>query len=345
MLGRPADPVLRCLSAFIVFLLAAAGSVSSGRQSPIRVETALVQVPVLVRDFAGRPVADLPAGDFEVTDDGVRQEVSFFDRSQQGLRTALVLDTSKSTVTVLPRIRAAAGKFLEQLGPGDQATVFTCDAGVRRVCRLTSDREILRDAVRGVRPGDIVGSRIRDGIRGAVAELATAGGRKVLVVLSDGQDYGSETLPENLQGLLAESNVVVFPILYTVDQRELARKLFGIKSRLPKNIDDRDIRGLKWKEREKQAAEFMEGLSAATGGSFHRIELSDLRSVFSEIVRELKEQYWLGFYPVPARRDGELHTIVVRVRRDGVSVRHRPSYRIGVSKPVPGSPGRIEYEE
>jgi Ca-activated chloride channel family protein len=329
---QPVEPVVRALVR-IAAVLSIVAAASSGQEPQIRVATTLVQVPVLVRDSTGRQVPGLAAGEFEVTDDDVRREISFFERTEQGLRAALVLDTSKSTVTVLPKIRKAAERFVAELGVGDQATVFTCDSEVRRVCRLNADRETLREAVRGVRPGDLVGSRIRDGIRAAAVELAAAGGRRALIVLSDGQDYGSEIPSDSLEGLLAESNVVVYPILYTVDQRELARKLFGVKSRIPRDADDRDIRGLRWKEQEKLAAQFMEELATASGGSFHRIEVSDLKRVFSTIVRELKEQYWLGFYPLPSRRDGELHQIAVRVRREGVSVRHRPSYRIGLPKP------------
>jgi VWFA-related protein len=261
-----------------------------------------------------------------VLDDGVPREIALFAASPEPLRLALVLDTSKSTISVLDDIRQAARKFLDRMRPPDQAMVITFDSEVRLRRRLTSDKSSLLEAIAEIRAGDYVGSRLRDAVvDAAVRQFGSVGGRKAILLLSDGQDYGSEVTETEFRGAMAAANTVVYTVLYQVDPRELMRKLFGVKSRAP--AGDRGLSPA-WQGREREAEDLMRTLAASSGGGFYPAKISDLNKVFGDIEQDLRQQYWLGFQPEASRQDGAAHSIEVRVSRGAAVVRYRPSYRI-----------------
>jgi VWFA-related protein len=324
--------VLRLLAAAgLLSLLATlyAGDGISGdarAQTPFKVRAALVEVPVVVTDPQGGLVVGLKREDFTVLDDGVPREISLFEASHEPLRIALILDTSKSTVTVLDDIRKAARKFLDRMKPEDEAMVMTFDSEVRLRRRLTSDRDNLLEAVSEIRPGEYVGSRLRDAVYdAAVRRFESVAGRKAILLLSDGQDYGSEVAEAEFKGAMAASNTVVYSVLYQIDPREVMQKLFGVKSRTPGG--DRGLNPA-WRGREKEAEDLMRGLAVSSGGGFYPVKMSDLNKVFAAIERDLRQQYWLGFQPDASRQDGATHAIQVKINRAGTTIRHRPSYRI-----------------
>jgi Ca-activated chloride channel family protein len=291
-------------------------------QQPIRVQTALVSVPAIVSDGAGRYIPGLSAADFRLLDDGEPQQISFFAATDEPLNIALLLDTSKSTVTVLDKIKQAALRFLRQLRPNDRALVATFDSSVSVLCPMTDDRKDLEESIRAAKPGRYVGSKLRDAIV-AVTEkrLKPILGRKAIILLSDGQDYGSEAPVENVVSTATESGTVVYTVLYSIDPREAMKKLFGVSVR-------RTSPGREWRERERLALEAMQQLSSDSAGRLYRVELTDLDETFAHISEELRHQYLLAFYPGRTRLDGNPHNLSVEVSRPGAVVRSRANYRV-----------------
>src|SRR5262249_18681810 len=109
------------------------------KDTPLKVQTTLVSVPVIVSDRSGRYLSGLKAGDFRLYQDKVEQPVSVFDAVEEPLNVALLIDTSISTIPVLDDIKKAGERFLRELRTQDRAMIVAVDYDVHVLCQLTSD--------------------------------------------------------------------------------------------------------------------------------------------------------------------------------------------------------------
>ena len=291
----------------------------------IRVQTTLIQVPVIVSASKGGPVPGLKAEDFQLYDDGDARPLAFFAASSEPIRIALVLDTSKSTVTALNAIRKAAAGFLEQLRPQDQAMIVAFDSEVQVVWPFSSDQKVLKQALKGIEIGPNVGTRMYDAVvQVADKFLRPAQGRKAMILLTDGQDYGSKATPNEMLHAVLDSGVVVYPLFYSIDQRELAKRLAGIN--LPRKAGP----GV-WEKEERAAAALLGRMAAESAGTFFHAETTDLKKTFALVAEELRLQYLLAFYPDPVRLDGATHSLKVVLSRPELVSRARLHYQIAKS--------------
>jgi Ca-activated chloride channel family protein len=294
----------------------------------IRVESALVGVPVVVTDDRGRYVPGLSGADFKLYQDDAPQPFSFFAAADEPIRIGLLLDTSKSTITVLNKIKKAARDFLRNMRPQDQCFVVSFDAEIKYLCPFTTDQRELEDAVRRAKVGGYTGTRMRDAIVEAMHnKLRSTLGRKAIVLLTDGQDFGSEASGAELLNAVAASNTVLYPIHYSVDPRKVMR-LFGVRSRLPSYTPgDKHGPYAAWDERADEAAAYLKELSDLSAGSFFSSDVTDLKQTFARVTEELRHQYLLGFYPDKSKLDGKVHSLRVEVSLPNVTIRARRSYR------------------
>jgi len=293
------------------------------RPEAIRVQTTLVNVPAIVTDSRGRYIPDLKAAEFTLYEEGQRQPIAVFATSQDPIHVALLLDTSKSTATVLRKIKKAASSFISNLRPQDRAMVVGFDAEVRTLSRLKNDREVLMEDIHNAELAMYPNTRLRDAVFDVVQrELRPVQGRKAIVVLSDGQDVGSAVSTEKLMEAVSGSDIVIYPVHYRVDPEQLMKKLFGIST--PRRSGTAEAQ---WQEYEKQGLEFLGGLADQSAGQLYASEIDDLKKTFAKVTEELRNQYLLGFYPERARLDDRLHGLTVEVGRAGAVVRARRSYR------------------
>ncbi len=316
------------LSAFCFAVSVAAQQVQPGPPA-IRVESALVSVPVIVSDPAGRYIPGLKATDFKLYQDSAPQPFDLFADFEGPVRVALALDTSKSTVSVLSKIKKAAREFLVQLRPQDQAFVVTFDSSIEYLCPFSSDRGELERAIKKADVGAYTGTKMRDAVLEVMQrKFRGITGRKAIVLLTDGQDYGSQISATDLLSAVVSSNTVIYAIHYSVDPRDVMKKLFGVHSRLPAHTPG-SRRGpyAVWDERESRAAEYLEELADLSAGRFYKSTVNDLRASFAQVAEELRHQYLLGFYPDKAKLDGNLHYLRVEVPFPDAVVRARHSYR------------------
>src|SRR5581483_2291343 len=203
-----------CL-AFITLGAVAARAQDKSPEQTIRVETALVSVPVIVSDRQGRYISGLKQSDFTLYDDKIRQRIDFFAATEEPLNVALILDTSRSTQFVLSDIRHAAKDFLKHLRPQDRAMVVTVDYEVRFLSSLTGDRKALERAIESAQVGNQVGTVLRDGIDEVIEkDFRTLNGRKAIVLLTDGKDHGSRIGEEDLLDKIEEADTLVYSIFY-----------------------------------------------------------------------------------------------------------------------------------
>jgi VWFA-related protein len=286
----------------------------------IRVESALVTVPVIASDSQGRFLSGLPAGSFKLFEDGFHVPISLFLTSEDPIKIALLIDTSRSAATVLRRIKKAAQQFLLQMRDQDVAMVAGFDSDMHVLCPFSSDQRELKDSIQRARSGGS-STKMRDAIHEvALQRFRAVTGRKAIILLTDGQDQGSQISAKALLTAIAASNTLIYSISYSVNPRELAKELFGVELR-------GNASTASWDARQKEASQFLEKISDLSAGRHYASSIKDLDRVFQQITGELRNQYLLGFYPEESKLDGTAHTLVVSVSVPDAVVRSRRSYR------------------
>jgi Ca-activated chloride channel homolog len=259
----------------------------------------MVALSSTVTDAANRIVTNLTKDDFEVLDDKHAQAITFFDTQLQPIRAVVLLDTSASMIGTIPLIRSAAAAFVGGLHDGDTCRVGSFNDGVQFGRPFTSDRATLAEDIANLEWGNT--TRLYDAIAAGLDTLRDGAGRRVIVVLTDGADTESDTrLPTVIKRARA-AGVMVYAVglerTRTVGRHTVA------------SVPDRGLTTL----------------ARETGGGYLALTSStDLAAAFGRIAEELHSQYVFGF--TPARLDGRVHSLSVRVKRAGLTARSRRSY-------------------
>src|SRR6185295_14231686 len=158
----------------------------------VRVSTNLVTVPISVLDRNGRFIPGLKQEQFHLFENGIAQDIAYFDSADKPFTVALLLDISDSTKFKLKEIQDAAIAFTEQLRPEDRVIVVAFDSRVNIISEATSDREALQKAIRRIKSGG--GTSVYSAVKVAVNErLNRIRGRKAIVLFSDGVDTTSKS--------------------------------------------------------------------------------------------------------------------------------------------------------
>jgi Ca-activated chloride channel homolog len=342
-----------------------------GEDEVVRVNAALVTVPVSVLDRDGRFISGLRQEDFRILEDGVEQRVAYFAPVEQPFTVALVIDTSGSTRFKLEDIHDAAVAFLDQLRPADRVIVISFDDDVRVLSEATNDRNALRNAIRRTHTGN--GTRLYDAVDLVIRQqLSRVQGRKAVVLFTDGVDSSSKHA--SYQSTLEEAqelDAMIYPIQYDTytDVGAGGGGSWpggggggGYPGRYPsprRRPSWGDILGGvilggggvtigrgrgggggvggpgTSRGDYERGGEYLRQLALETGGRHH--DARDLRNVdeaFTNIAEELRRQYSLGYYPSRQSQASERRQIRVRVKRPSLVVRARDSY---VYRPGGGS--------
>ncbi len=284
---------------------------------PLRVEVELVNVAFSVLDRRSRFVSGLGPDDFQVLEDGVPQQIKFFDaNNNMPLRIGLVIDTSSS---VRPRFQfeqEAAIDFLFTVIRPDRDLGFAVgfDAAVWVAQDFTNDPQELADAIRGMRAGG--GTALYDAIYLACKEMMGQGEtdevRKLLIVLSDGEDIYSVVSREEAIEMARRTGVTIFTVSTNSPPTEHKDSRF-----LQEPCKVMNARGDKVLER----------FAESTGGrAFCPFNPIDVGSTFQKLADQLRHQYQLAYTPTNKQRDGRFRVLEIRTRREGMRVYHRPGY-------------------
>ncbi|MBL8191825.1 MAG: VWA domain-containing protein [Acidobacteria bacterium] len=306
------------------------------KQETLKIDTALVSVPVIVSDRQGRYISGLKASDFTLYEDRIKQPIDFFADTEEPINVALLLDTSKSTTMVLDDIKKAAKDFVKQLRPQDRAMIVSFDFNETALCELTSDRKTLEKAIGKARIGDVMGTKLRDAVFDVMREeFRTVKGRKAIVLLTDGKDHGSEVSERKLLDAATEADTLIYSVFYqSLPPNFAGRDRGGWGGRggrrggifIPRFPVPPQRRG-RIEARNAEAIEFLQELSSVSAGRYFDSEVAKLKETFGQIVEELRHQYRLGFYPGD-HAPGSIHSLKVEVARPDVVVRSRRSYRV-----------------
>jgi Ca-activated chloride channel homolog len=281
-----------------------------GRQQPsFRVGVELVSLNVTVTDGTARYVTDLTSEDFNVFEDGVKQEVTFFNRTNLPIALALLLDTSASMEAKLQTAQEAAIGFARKLRPQDLAEVIDFDSRVVVLQAFTGGIGDLEQAIRKTSAGgstsmyNAVYIALKD-LKKVVAKNVDEIRRQAIVVLSDGEDTSSLLPFEEVLDLAKRSETAIYAIgLRAGDGPSSTTKGF------------------------KEAEFVLRQFAQETGGrAFFPNQLMDLNAVYGQISDELSSQYTVGYTSRNQRRDGSWRRIVVRTTRPNLTARTKQGY-------------------
>jgi len=302
----------------------------------IRFDTALVTVPVTVMDRNGRYVPLLRREQFRITENGVEQKIAYFATTNSPFSVVLLIDTSGSTNLRLDDIQDAAIKFVERLKPTDSVMVMSFDDRIQVQCKATTDRDVIEKAIRRTRTGG--GTRLYDAVDEILRkQLKTIGGRKAVVLFTDGVDTTSHRASyDSTIRLAEESDAPIYSVDY--DTSGLGGgmgqgiplpggrgRVLGLPIPSPGGIPGTTSGSSPSDYR--RAVAYLHALSNSTGGRFYSGDsMFGIAQAFTWIAEELGRQYSLGYYPSTPGKDGERRQIKVKVTESDLVVKARDSY-------------------
>jgi VWFA-related protein len=314
----------------IALLAAAAGAADAPPKSPpprvvFESQLDLVYVTVTVTDPAGKAVADLPESAFEVREDGWPRPISVFSRGKDegvSLDVALLLDTSGSMDAELQNAQRAALAVLEKVPRLRRRIIMSFDTDIRFWRPETEPAELLADII-AARPVNGA-SVIRSAVAKAIEELTDEGTpRSVLILLSDGVDFGSPVTETQLFRTIESANVGIYPVPFVPSTFQSAPPGFrvgpfarsgGTYQRAPSAPDTLAGRS------------FLTRLADASGGLLVTPAGHGLAGALDRLLEELGAQYVVGFSP-SSGAPGRSHKLEVRLKDRRLKVRCRERYR------------------
>jgi Ca-activated chloride channel family protein len=278
-------------------------------QTPFRAGVDLVSLNVTVTEGVGKYVTDLAAEDFNVFEDGVKQDVTFFTRTNLPIALALLIDTSASMENRLPTAQEAAVGFVRRLRPQDLAEVVDFDSRVVVLQSFSNNVAELEQAIRKTSAGgstslhNAIYIALKD-LKKVVAKSTDEIRRQAIVVLSDGEDTSSLLPFEEVLDLAKRSETAIYSI--------------GLRAGEGPSTSAKGF---------KEAEFVMRQFSQETGGrSFFPNQLAELANIYGQISDELSSQYTVGYTSKNPKRDGSWRRVVVRIVRPNLTARTKLGY-------------------
>jgi Ca-activated chloride channel homolog len=263
------------------------------------VKTVEVRLPVTVRDKKKNLVTGLTRNDFIVLEDGVPQEVTYFsdEKTNPPVYVGVLMDTSPSTAGKMAFSKESAKNFIYTVTRvrKDKAAFMTFDHEVNLIQDFTDKLDLLDKAVDNVKK---VGSQtaLYDAIWQFTDEkLRTAPGRRVIVIITDGDDTFSRADLEDAIDIAQRTETTIFAIS---TKAGFLGTVPGVEAGTVKDKGDKDLTRL----------------CEATGGSaFFTGDQLALERAFTRISQELRSQYIITYRPVNQNYDGKKRKIEVRL--------------------------------
>ena len=271
-----------------------------GQQALFSSGTELVDLYVTVTDDEGRLVPGLVQDDFAILDEGQTQEIALFDNDVRPITLVVMLDTSISTTNVMHLILGGAEQFLLRMLPDDRARIGAFNDKIEIYPpEFVGDRDRLIGELDSLDFGNE--TRLFDALAACLDALLSVDGRRVVLVLTDGQDSSSALGWRTVLERAVAEDVMIYAIGLEVEYFDGAR--------VRRTRPDGSLRRL----------------AEETGGGYFLLnETDELGSTFTRVSQELHSQYVLGF--TPTVRDGRTHSVEVRLAGRGMEARSRRSY-------------------
>jgi Ca-activated chloride channel homolog len=272
------------------------------------VNVELVQLPVSVVDTKGVPVRGLKPEDFAIYEDKVLQNISLFKQEDMPLSMGLVIDASSSMSEKRKRLNIAAMTFVRESNLEDETAIVSFGDQVNLEHDFTSNTRMLKRTLNRISSNG--STALYDAVIQAARHLQESGSheKKVLLVVSDGEDNASKHTLEEVLTTIRESKIILYSI--------------GLLSDFPTSYSDAG------KEPLKQLAE-------VTGGvAYFPRNVRDVEEVCRGIARDLRNQYTIGYIPSNGKLDGSWRRILVQVNPSKTIPKVRVRTKQGYYAPI-----------
>lgn len=265
----------------------------------INVDSSLVVLNATITDKNGDSVNGLNRQNFEIFEDGVMQDVAFFEAQKTPFAAIILIDTSGSMEMRVSMARAATIKFLAGLRAEDQAAIYKFDSKVSMVQDFSNLRDLTPQVFNLKAFGWTV---LNDAVYKAAKKLEQrTEKRKAIIVLSDGADTRSGRSSNKALKAALKADAII----YTVDMSAINT---GGKPRM-------------------QNQGVLKKFAGKTGGKFIKTPGGvEMRKAFETIVKELGVQYTIGYYPENTKKDGKWRKVELRVPEKDYKIRTREGY-------------------
>jgi Ca-activated chloride channel family protein len=294
----------------LLFLATAlAAPLAIGAQQPaFRSAIDVVSMNVTVTDSTNRYITDLTEQDFEIFEDGVKQELTLFNRSNLPVALSLLIDTSSSMEDRMTTAQDAAIGFVRKLRPTDLGEVIGFDSRAEVLQKFTSSPVELEQAIRKTVAGGSTSMNNAlyislKGLKKIPIRQEDEIRRQAIILLSDGEDTSSLVTFDDVLDLARRSETAIYAI------------------GLMENGAAGQSKGF------REATYALRQLTNDTGGrAFFPADVKSLAMVYGQIYDELSSQYTIGYTSKNPRHDGAWRRLVIRVARPNVQARTKQGY-------------------
>lgn len=262
----------------------------------VKVNTDLVVFDAQVIDKKSkRTLGDLTKDDFTITENGVKQEVSYFSRDELPLSIILLLDVSRSVRPIIHEIRDGALNALQRLKPEDEVAVMAFGTTYQMVQDFTKDRRVVSEKIESATADDRLGNGtfLSSALESAATHMQkapTPGSRRVIIIITDNIAVTPDRETNYIVDELLDSGTVVYGLIV----QAAFGKFFKIMSlgQLSKGVND-----------------FVE----RTGGEIVGANKKEVDEKLGLVIDRLRARYQLGFRPVNTSDDGKFRPVEIKV--------------------------------
>lgn len=269
----------------------------------VKVEANLINLQVRVIDRNNRPINDIRKEEFRVFENGVPQTIEFFTREEVPISYGLVVDNSGSLRSQLAKVIEAGRTIINSNKPGDETLIvrFIDSDMIEELQDFTSKQEDLLDAIENFHV-DGGQTAVVDAVYVSAARIAqhkkgdrlNDRRRRAMILVTDGEDRGSQYKQEQLFDALREIDVQIFVIGFV-------------------NELDKDGSIIRKSPRDK-SVDLINRLAKETGGrAFFPTSLSELPQIAEDITRDLRTQFVISYKPTEKAREGEFRNVRVTI--------------------------------
>jgi Ca-activated chloride channel family protein len=314
--GSQIATILAALSLYSIWTAAAPPAQTKAEDDyRLKVETSLVVLHATVTDKDAKPVADLTADQFKIFENNVEQKIKVFKREDIPVSVGIVVDNSGSMRDKRKGVNAAALKFVRSSNEKDEVFIVNFNEEAFLDAEFTDSIPLLEEALEKIDARG--GTALYDALDTSLQHITESASldKRVLILITDGEDDASRISLEQLIQSVEHSNVMI----YTV----------GLLSG----------EGGRTTRRAKRA---LEEISRASGGNvFFPKNPDDVLAVATAIADDIRNQYVIAYTPTSLSHDGGFRKVEVRVnapKRGKLNVRTRTGYYAEATPPAKSSP-------
>ena len=317
----------------LAIILVGSVAILAQDDDPIRVDSSIVRLNVGVVDGRGRPVTDLDRANFEIYEDGVKQNISRFEPVASPFSVVIMLDMSGSTIGFRQVIRQSASRFIDALSPNDRVAVVEFYDKINLRNDFTTDRGTIFHSI-SVADGRGK-TQFYKALDFALDKLAgEKSRRKAIIVLTDGVDTAVKDIDRDileplkddqvLTALKPETSDILNRILNRADAQGVTIYPLALPTGDPEKLADPTQRQ---KAMFAAARERLKIVADRTGGTLNTINrLEEMGRLYAQVAADLRTLYTIEYQPANDKRDGKWRAIRIDVRNPDLISRTRQGY-------------------